>query len=97
MKASLCRSGGNSKPDTEACSGCAPLHAYLASDVCELAATYIFIPEICHRSEMHPWRAASWLRSKGLLLGVRHYRRQEGAGLSCESRPLTAFGGIWTN
>jgi transposase len=39
---------------------------YLASDVREFAATHIFVPEISRRSEMHPRRAASWLRSKGL-------------------------------
>jgi transposase len=39
---------------------------YLACDVRTLASTYIFVPEIARRSEVHPRRAVSWLRSKNL-------------------------------
>lgn len=43
---------------------------YLASDVQALAAKYIFVPEIARRGEMHPRRAVSWLRSKGVQPAV---------------------------
>jgi hypothetical protein len=39
---------------------------YLASEVRALAATYIFVPEISRRGEMHARRAVSWPRSKGI-------------------------------
>jgi transposase len=39
---------------------------YAAIEVHALAAIYIFVPEIARRSEMHPRRVATWLRSKGI-------------------------------
>ena len=38
---------------------------YSAIEVHALAGVYIFVPEIARRSEMHPRRTASWLRSNG--------------------------------
>jgi transposase len=39
---------------------------YAAIEVHALAAIYMFVPEIARRSEMHPRRVATWLRSKGV-------------------------------
>lgn len=43
---------------------------YLASDVQALAATYMFVPEIARRADMHPRRVVSWLRSEGAAPSV---------------------------
>ncbi|WLA64923.1 hypothetical protein [Bradyrhizobium diazoefficiens] len=40
---------------------------YLASDVQALAAKYIFVSEIARRTDMHPRRVVSWLRSEDVL------------------------------
>jgi transposase len=39
---------------------------YAAIEVHALARAYIFVPEIASRSEMHPRRATTWLRSKAI-------------------------------
>jgi transposase len=63
---------------------------YLARDVRELAATYIFVPEISRRSGMHPRRAASWLQSKGLRPAFTLQENRDFGFLRSAVEPLLA-------
>jgi transposase len=61
---------------------------YLASDVQTLAAKCIFVPEIARRGEMHPRRAVSWLRSKGVQPAVALQENRDLGFLRSTVEPL---------
>lgn len=63
---------------------------YLASDVQALAARYIFIPEIARRSDLHPRRAVSWLRSKGVYPAFTLQENRDLGYLRSAVEPLLA-------
>lgn len=61
---------------------------YAARDVHALAATYIFVPEIARRGDMHPRRAVSWLRSKGVQPAVALQENRDFGYLRSATDPL---------
>jgi transposase len=63
---------------------------YAAREVHALAAMYIFVAEIARRGEMHPRRAVSWLRAKGVHLSLSLQENRDFGYLRSAVDPLLA-------
>ena len=63
---------------------------FLAAEVRRLTATYIFLPEVMDRADMHARRCCAWLRKQGVEPAFRLAPTKDFAYLRREVEPLIA-------